>query len=167
MYHRPCTRRRHSHTSIDQTKDHHRLALFQIRTGAIDENDVNNASFVHLFIFLFCTMIPSVLIEIIVGAVLLLSTHPAAVSSTSIVIEVKGDCASTGERVAHEHGYRYVRQVGWPLITRLTSGERDPFRFSMAFVKSKRIRCRSIITDIDELLNRALILHVCCSIIDM
>jgi len=33
--------------------------------------------------------------------------------SKSIVIEVNGDCATVGKQVAHEHGYRYIRQVGF------------------------------------------------------
>jgi hypothetical protein len=27
------------------------------------------------------------------------------------VIQVKGDCQILGDKIAHEHGYRYVRQV--------------------------------------------------------
>lgn len=42
---------------------------------------------------------------------LFLITNLTLVSSKSIVIEVNGDCAIVGEKVAYEHGYRYVRQV--------------------------------------------------------
>ncbi|CAF4354751.1 unnamed protein product, partial [Rotaria magnacalcarata] len=29
----------------------------------------------------------------------------------SVVIEIKGDCAIVGKRIAQEHGYRYIRQI--------------------------------------------------------
>ena len=29
------------------------------------------------------------------------------------MIQVKGDCQALGDQIAHEHGYRYVRQVGF------------------------------------------------------
>jgi hypothetical protein len=44
--------------------------------------------------------------------VLYLTTNLTPVSLESIVIEVNGDCTITGEKIAYEHGYRYVRQVG-------------------------------------------------------
>ena len=37
----------------------------------------------------------------------------SAVLPKSVVIQVHGDCQTLGDRVAQEHGYRYVRQVGW------------------------------------------------------
>ncbi len=56
-------------------------------------------------------MFPSIILTYILYFVLFLITNLTLVSSKSIVIEVNGDCAIVGEKVAYEHGYRYVRQV--------------------------------------------------------
>jgi hypothetical protein len=52
-------------------------------------------------------MFPSIILIFILSFVL----YFTPILSQSIVIEVKGDCATVGKQVAHEHGYRYVRQV--------------------------------------------------------
>ncbi|UJR30781.1 hypothetical protein I4U23_018301 [Adineta vaga] len=52
-------------------------------------------------------MFPSILLTFILYFVLLPTTN----STKSIVIEVNGDCKTIGKQVAHEHGYRYVRQI--------------------------------------------------------
>ena len=53
-------------------------------------------------------MFPSIILTFIVSCVL---CSTAENSTKSIVIEVNGDCATVGKQIAHEHGYRYVRQV--------------------------------------------------------
>ncbi|CAF1328959.1 unnamed protein product [Adineta steineri] len=52
-------------------------------------------------------MFPSIILTFILCFTLFSTT----ISSKSIVIEVKGDCETVGGRIAHEHGYRYVRQI--------------------------------------------------------
>ncbi len=52
-------------------------------------------------------MLPSIILTF----VLFITTNFTPILSKSIVIEINGDCAILGKRVAHEHGYRYVRQV--------------------------------------------------------
>lgn len=54
---------------------------------------------------------------------LLLTTKLTPILSKSIVIEINGDCATIGKQVAHEHGYRFVRQVEFQsdVFCRITS----------------------------------------------
>ncbi|CAF2682786.1 unnamed protein product [Rotaria sp. Silwood2] len=56
-------------------------------------------------------MFPSIILTFIFYFVLFFTTYLTLISSKSVVIEVKGDCATLGQRIAHEHGYRYVRQI--------------------------------------------------------
>jgi len=56
-------------------------------------------------------MFPSMILTFILYFVLFLTTNFPLILSKSIVIEIKGDCATMGRQIAHEHGYRYVRQV--------------------------------------------------------
>lgn len=88
---------------------------------------------------------------------LFITTNFTPILSKSIVIEINGDCAILGKRVAHEHGYRYVRQV-----RRFYFSKKKIIyllRFLMDFVKLKKIHCLKIIDDIDERLKEDLILH--------
>lgn len=88
--------------------------------------------------------------SIILTFVFVFITSITLIYSKSIVIEVKGDCATAGEHVAREHGYRVVRQVRSYPIKSLCKHRSDR-RFSMDFVKLKKIHRRKIIYDIDEL----------------
>ena len=56
-------------------------------------------------------MLPSIILISILNFVLILTINISSFPPKSIVIEVKGDCTTTGARVAYEYGYRYVRQV--------------------------------------------------------
>ena len=62
-------------------------------------------------------MIPSITLTF----VLFVTTNLPPILSKSVVIEVKGDCAILGKKIADEHGYRYVRQVCfyWILLVKL------------------------------------------------
>ncbi|CAF5224852.1 unnamed protein product, partial [Rotaria magnacalcarata] len=42
---------------------------------------------------------------------LIQTTKLTSNSLKSIVIQVKGDCETIGDKIAQEHGYRYVRQI--------------------------------------------------------
>ncbi|CAF4928359.1 unnamed protein product, partial [Rotaria sp. Silwood1] len=56
-------------------------------------------------------MFPSTVLTFIFYFVLFFTTYLTLISSKSVVIEVKGDCATIGQQIAHEHGYRYVREI--------------------------------------------------------
>jgi hypothetical protein len=81
-------------------------------------------------------MFPSIILIFILSFVL----YFTPILSQSIVIEVKGDCAILGKQVAHEHGYRYVRQVRFFILKVLKN--KNCFRFSMDSVSLKKIHCR-------------------------
>ncbi|CAF3407738.1 unnamed protein product [Rotaria socialis] len=53
-------------------------------------------------------MLPSIIFIFILS---FFTIHLTLISSKSVVIEIKGDCAIVGERIAQEHGYRYIRQI--------------------------------------------------------
>jgi len=42
---------------------------------------------------------------------LFLITNIRSNTFKSLVIQVNGDCGTYADKIAHEHGYRYVRQV--------------------------------------------------------
>ncbi len=56
-------------------------------------------------------MFPSIDFSIILFLLLILTTKSISDSLKSIVIQVKGDCQILGDKIAQEHGYRYIRQV--------------------------------------------------------
>lgn len=56
------------------------------------------------------TMFPIIFIRLIIVSAVASTSSP--VLPISVVIQVHGDCETLGHRVAQEHGYRYVRQVG-------------------------------------------------------
>jgi hypothetical protein len=58
-------------------------------------------------------MFPSIIFPLISSFFLTQTTTSTFISSTSIVIEVKGDCRTVGHKIAQEHGYRFVRQVSF------------------------------------------------------
>ncbi|CAF0847835.1 unnamed protein product [Rotaria sp. Silwood1] len=52
-----------------------------------------------------------IIFSIIQFFLLIETTKSTSVSLISIVIQVKGDCKTIGDKIAQEHGYRYVRQI--------------------------------------------------------
>ena len=59
-------------------------------------------------------MFSSVYLSVIFVIVLSIDTTKSTLHS--IVIEVKGDCQKFAQPIAQEHGYRYVRQVGFDCV---------------------------------------------------
>lgn len=119
-----------------------------------------SSSSVQSFVFslsLSSIMFPSILLTFL----FVLITNFTLIYSKSIVIEVKGDCATVGQRVAHEHGYRYVRQVRFHLKKSSLRNMEISFdrRFLMDFVKLKKIHHPKNILDIDELSREESIQH--------
>lgn len=55
----------------------------------------------------------------------------------SIVIQIKGDCKTLGNKIAQEHGYRYVRQVLFLIHFELKNNHNmfNIFRSLMVIVK--------------------------------
>ena len=58
-------------------------------------------------------MIPStcMLINLFYFVLYLTTNWTCAALSNTIVIEINGDCATLGKKIANEHGHRYVREI--------------------------------------------------------
>ncbi len=81
-------------------------------------------------------MFPSISFVIILFFLLIQITKPTSNILKSIVIQIKGDCKILGDKIAQEHGYRYVRQVYFLFsYSTKTNNEFYSFRFLIIFVK--------------------------------
>jgi len=56
-------------------------------------------------------MFPSIVLWILSCILFFPNTIVSLTTPKSIVIEIKGNCSTIGQRLAHEHGYRYVREI--------------------------------------------------------
>lgn len=64
-------------------------------------------------------MLPSFVLFIVQFFLFIETTVSTANSLKSIVIQVKGECETIGDKIAQEHGYHYVRQVRFHLAFNL------------------------------------------------